>query len=63
MKDFFLASFPDLDKKIDWDTWFDKPGYPIVEVEFSMTLANAAINLAKKYVKRQRQRKRKRKNS
>jgi len=53
MKEFFLAHFtnvPDLEKKIDWDSWFDKPGMPIVKIEFSTKLADAAIALAKKWV-------------
>ena len=53
MKEFFLSQFtdvPDLDKKIDWDSWFDKPGMPVVKIDFSTKLADSAIALAKKYV-------------
>jgi len=51
MKDFFIASFPDVPavKEIDWESWFDKPGMPVVQVEFSKKLADASIKLAKKW--------------
>jgi hypothetical protein len=60
MKECFLTHFadvPDLGKKIDWESWFDKPGMPLVKLEFSAKLADSAIALAKKYKKERKKRK------
>jgi len=52
MKEFFVSSFTDVPavSKIDWETWFDKPGMPVVQVEFSKKLGEDAIKLARKWV-------------
>jgi leukotriene-A4 hydrolase len=52
MREFFLGYFkdvPDLDKKIDWDAWFDMPGMPLIDNKFNTKLADSAITLAKKW--------------
>jgi leukotriene-A4 hydrolase len=59
MKEFFLSHFKakgdealskELDK-IDWQTWFDKPGLSD-KIDFSTELADGAIALAKKWVEK-----------
>lgn len=51
-KDFFLDFFKEKANvaEIDWDSWFFKPGMPVVDVSqwFDETLAQEAENLAKK---------------
>lgn len=36
-------------KKIDWETWIDKPGMPPVVAKFSTKFMDAAVALAKRY--------------
>ncbi|EGF79700.1 hypothetical protein BATDEDRAFT_19784 [Batrachochytrium dendrobatidis JAM81] len=34
---------------VDWDSWFNKPGMPVVENEFDASLAHACEDLAKRW--------------
>jgi len=55
-KEYFLEHFGDLKKKgtldqIDWKSWFSAPGFPPVNPNFDMTLADTCAALAEKWQK------------
>lgn len=52
MKECFITHFSNRSeiKEIDWDTWFDKPGMPIIVPPLSTKLMSAAEALAKRFV-------------
>jgi len=57
-KEFFLSFFtPITDQsvldKIDWQTWFTKPGMPIFTPSFDQTLSNESKELANKWLNNQ----------
>jgi leukotriene-A4 hydrolase len=51
-KAYFLGYFSNVPaiSQIDWDSWFNKPGMPIVEPKFDTTLSTASQDLAQKWI-------------
>jgi len=54
-KNYFLKYFSETKgikdlSQIDWESWFNKPGMPLVEPQFDTTLYAASKNLAEKWI-------------